>query len=217
MRTVQLFLKRAFDIAASGMAVLLLCPFWALIALLMKCTMPGPVFFGQERIGRNFVPFRILKFRTMKVDHDAEHNFRIEKDIERITPLGRFLRRTKLDETPQLLNVLRGDMSVVGPRPTVRQRIQEYSDGQPVRLSMRPGLTGISQVNGNVLLSWPRRIEYDCLYVRSFSLWLDAKIVFKTLAVILLGEERFISSDDLAKHKNPIYDTTHYPPKGGPM
>lgn len=215
MRTIQLILKRTFDIVASGTALLLLCPLWAIVVLLMKCAMPGPVFFGQERIGRNFVPFRILKFRTMKVDCDAERNFRIEKDAERVTPLGRFLRRVKLDETPQLLNVLKGDMSVVGPRPTVRQRVEEYRDGQDIRLSMRPGLTGISQVSGNVLLSWPRRIEYDCRYVRGFSLWLDAKIILKTLAVILLGEERFISPEDLKLHKNPVYDVTHATPKGG--
>jgi lipopolysaccharide/colanic/teichoic acid biosynthesis glycosyltransferase len=214
MKGFQLIFKRVFDVASSGLAILLLCPFWAIVVLLMKCTMPGPVFFKQERIGRHFVPFRVLKFRTMKVDRDAERNFRIEKDAERVTPLGRFLRRVKLDETPQLLNVLKGDMSVVGPRPTVRQRVEEYPDGQDVRLSMRPGLTGMSQVSGNVLLSWPRRIEYDCRYVRGFSLWLDAKIILKTLAVIILGEDRFISREDWEHYQNPIYAAKHSPPKG---
>lgn len=209
MRKLQLFIKRCFDVCVCGICTIIISPFWLIIVILMKLTMPGPILFKQERIGKNFKPFMVLKFRTMKVDKEAEKNFKIEKDLERITTLGKILRRTKLDETPQLINVLRGDMSIVGPRPTVRQRVEEFHEGQEVRLSMTPGLTGISQVSGNVLLSWPRRIEYDCEYVRKFNLFLDLKIIFKTVMVIIYGEEKYISEEDLKNHRNPFYDTTH--------
>ncbi len=207
MRTINLFIKRAADILISLAGVLVLVPIWFVIVVLMKVTMPGPVFFRQSRVGKNFKLFDVLKFRTMKVDKEAEQNFRIEKDKDRITPLGQFMRRTKIDETPQLLNVLKGDMSLVGPRPTVQQRVQEYPNGQEVRLSMRPGMTGISQVKGNVLLSWQRRIEYDCQYVKDFNILLDLSIIFKTVGVVLFGEEKYISKEDLEKHKNPIFDS----------
>lgn len=161
IRKIQIFIKRFFDILISGISILIISPLWLLIILLMKLTMPGPIFFKQERVGKNFKIFMIFKFRTMKVDKEAEDNFRIEKDQERLTPLGKLLRRTKIDETPQLINILKGEMSVVGPRPTVPQRVKEFPKGQEIRLAMSPGLTGISQVSGNVLLSWPRRIYYD--------------------------------------------------------
>lgn len=209
MRRIQLIIKRCSDVVICGICTALISPFWLIIIIMMKITMPGPIFFKQERIGKNFKPFMVLKFRTMKVDKDAEKNFKIEKDLERITTLGKILRRTKLDETPQIINVLKGEMSIVGPRPTVRQRVEEFYEGQEVRLSMSPGLTGISQVSGNVLLSWPRRIEYDCEYVRKFSLWLDIKIIIKTVKVIIFGEEKYISEDDLKNYRNPFYDTTH--------
>ena len=168
--------------------------------------MPGPVFFKQDRVGKKFKVFSVLKFRTMRVDQDAEKNFKIEKDKERITFLGNILRRTKLDETPQLINVLKGDMSLVGPRPTVQQRVDEYPEYQRKRLSMRPGMTGLAQTRGNVLLSWPRRIQYDCEYVERFTVFLDLQILINTVGVILLGEEKYISEKDLSSYKNPVYD-----------
>lgn len=209
MRSIQLIIKRCFDILASGVCILILLPFWLLIIILMKITMPGPIFFKQERVGKNFKPFMILKFRTMKVDKEAEKNFSFERDLDRITALGKFLRRSKIDETPQLVNIFKGDMSIVGPRPTVPQRIEEFHEGQEIRLSMSPGLTGVSQVNGNVLLSWPRRIEYDCQYVKEFSLELDIQIILKTVKVVFFGEEKYISEEDLKYHRNPFYDITH--------
>ncbi len=209
MRSIQLTIKRYLDIFVSGACIFILLPFWFLIIILMKITMPGPIFFKQERVGKNFKPFKVLKFRTMKIDEEAEKNFSFEKDLDRITVLGKFLRRSKLDETPQLVNIFKGDMSIVGPRPIVSQRIEEFNEGQELRLSMSPGLTGISQVNGNVLLSWPRRIEYDCQYVKDFSIWLDIKIILKTVKVILFGEEKYISEEDLKYHRNPFYDITH--------
>ncbi len=211
MRKFELFIKRSFDIIVSVLCLFIFLPFWLIIVVLMKITMPGPIFFKQKRIGKRFKPFMILKFRTMKVDKEAERNFKIEKDLERTTVLGKILRRTKLDETPQLINILKGEMSIVGPRPTVPQRIMEFREGQEIRLSMSPGLTGISQVHGNVLLSWPRRIEYDCQYIRNFSLLLDIKIILKTIMVVIFGEEKYVSEQDLNNHRNPFYDTTHKP------
>ena len=105
IRKIQIFIKRFFDILISGISILIISPLWLLIILLMKLTMPGPIFFKQERVGKNFKIFMIFKFRTMKVDKEAEDNFRIEKDQERLTPLGKLLRRTKIDETPQLINI----------------------------------------------------------------------------------------------------------------
>lgn len=209
MKSMQLVIKRCFDILASGVCIIILSPIWLVIITLIKTTMPGPILFKQERVGKSFKPFMIFKFRTMKVDKEAEKNFSFEKDLDRITTLGKFLRRSKLDETLQMINIFRGDMSVVGPRPTVPQRVKEFYEGQAIRLSMPPGLTGISQVNGNVLLSWSRRIEYDCQYVKEFSLGLDLKIIFKTVMVILFGEEKYISEEDLKYHRNPFYDITH--------
>lgn len=209
IRKIQIFIKRFFDILISGIPILIISPLWLLIILLMKLTMPGPIFFKQERVGKNFKIFMIFKFRTMKVDKEAEDNFRIEKDQERLTPLGKLLRRTKIDETPQLINILKGEMSVVGPRPTVPQRVKEFPKGQEIRLAMSPGLTGISQVSGNVLLSWPRRIYYDCEYVKKFNIFLDIKIILKTIGVVLCGEEKYITEEDLKNYRNPFYDITH--------
>ncbi len=209
MRKIQLLIKRLFDIIISAVGVILLLPVWLILIAIMEITMPGPVFFTQERVGKKFKVFKILMFRTMKVDKDAEANFKIEKDLERLTGFGKILRRTKLDETPQLINILKGDMSIVGPRPTVPQRVKEFYENQDIRLSMSPGLTGLSQVKGSVLLSWPRRVEYDCQYVKEFSIMLDIKILLKTVPVILFGEEKYISQEDLKNYRNPFYDITH--------
>lgn len=206
IRKVNLAIKRLFDILVSVIGIILCSPVWGIIFFVMKITMPGPIFFKQERVGKKFELFSVIKFRSMRIDEESERNFQIQNDKNRITWFGNILRRTKLDETPQLINVLLGDMSLVGPRPTVKQRIDEYSDGQEIRLSMRPGMTGISQISGNVLLSWPRRIEYDCRYVREFNIFLDLRILLNTIKVVLCGEEKFISDEDAVHNKNPIYD-----------
>lgn len=206
LRKANLSIKRLFDVFVSLMGIALCSPFWLIIVVLMKITMPGPIFFKQDRVGKDFKVFSVLKFRSMKVDKEAEKNFAVEKDKERITTLGKILRRTKLDETPQLINVWKGDMSLIGPRPNVQKRIDECPEHQKKRLSMRPGMTGLSQVRGNVLLSWPRRIEYDCEYVDRFSILLDIQILVSTVKVVLCGEDKYISENDLKYHKNPDYD-----------
>lgn len=191
MRVINLGVKRFFDLLFSGLGLLILSPILLITALLIKIFMPGPVFFRQERVGKGGRLFRILKLRTMKVDRQAEETHDFSKDVARRTRLGDFLRRTKIDELPQLLNVFKGDMSLIGPRPTVKEQVDAYTAHQRRRLQMRPGMTGLAQVNGNVALSWDERIEYDIRYIEHFSVFLDLRILCKTVLVVLFGEARF--------------------------
>lgn len=194
LRNINLFMKRTIDVLGSGLGILILAPMLILIVVLIKLFMPGPVFFKQERVGKQGKLFEILKFRTMKVDNDAEKNHDFSKDAERLTVLGKILRRIKVDELPQLLNVFVGDMSLVGPRPTVQEQVEKYTDRQKKRLDMRPGMTGLAQVNGNIALEWEERIEYDLKYIEKFSILLDIKILFKTVFIVIFGEEKFKTS-----------------------
>ncbi|AOT70139.1 sugar transferase [Geosporobacter ferrireducens] len=191
MRDLNLFIKRLIDFFGSGIGLILISPLLIISAILIKLTMPGPLFFKQKRVGKNGIKFNILKFRTMKVDREAEKNLDFTKDKERITPVGKFLRRTKIDELPQLINVFKGDMSLVGPRPTIQQQVDNYTKFQLQRLNMRPGMTGLAQVNGNITLPWEQRIEYDVEYILNFSIILDFKILLKTVAIVIMGEGKF--------------------------
>ena len=127
----------------------------------------------------------------MKVEKSAEESFDFSKDKERLTKTGKFLRRSKIDEIPQLLNVFKGDMSLVGPRPTIMRQVKKYTEYELQRLRMRPGMTGLAQVNGGNSLPWKERIEYDIEYINNFNLFLDFRILIKTVAVVVFGEERF--------------------------
>lgn len=191
MMCLQKGIKRGADIAISIMGLLVLFPLYVSVALAIKITMPGPVFFLQKRAGKNNESFCIFKFRTMKVDNEAEKSFDTSKDTARITALGRFLRRTKMDELPQLINVLAGHMSLVGPRPTFQEQVEQYDEVQARRLHVRPGMTGLAQVQGNAALPWEQRITYDVWYVENFSLWLDMRIIVKTILIVLFGEEKY--------------------------
>lgn len=201
MRLFNLAVKRFFDLLFSGLGLLLLLPLFLITAVLIKLLMPGPVFFRQERVGRQGRLFHILKFRTMKVDRAAEASHDSSKDAARTTGLGKLLRRTKIDELPQLLNVFKGDMSLVGPRPTVREQVEAYTEYQRGRLHMRPGMTGLAQVNGNVALSWEERIEHDIHYIKHFSVLLDLRILCKTVLVVLFGEARFRKKREISKEE----------------
>jgi Undecaprenyl-phosphate glucose phosphotransferase len=181
------FLKRIFDVAFSCTVLLLSAPLLLLIALGVKLTSPGPIFFGQERIGANRRPFRMLKFRTMtagseKFDKQAGLGMRNDP---RVTPLGRFLRYWSLDELPQFWNVLRGDMSIVGPRPERTFHAQQFKDKIPnymIRHQVKTGITGWAQVNGwRGDTSITKRVEYDLFYIENWSFWLDLKIIGMTL------------------------------------
>lgn len=176
--------KRLLDIVFSFICIGVLSPVLLVIAVLIKLTISGNAIFSQERVGRNREIFRILKFRTI-----AKRG----PNKGKVVGIGGFLRRTKLDELPQLLNILFGDMSFVGPRPYV----VEESKGLPAeRFVMRPGLTGLAQVNGNTYLSWEERTAYDIEYIRRWSMGMDVKILLRTVKVIVDGEEECVRHKD---------------------
>lgn len=176
-------LKRGFDL----FAVILASPVWILllliIALLVRIRLGGPVFFRQKRPGLRAQVFEMLKFRTMTDARDAAGN--LLPDAVRLTPFGQFLRSTSLDELPELWNVLRGDMSLVGPRPLLVQYLERYSPRQTRRHEVRPGITGLAQVMGRNAISWEEKFEWDVRYVETQSLWLDLKILFLTVKAVL--------------------------------
>ncbi len=173
-------MRRLFDIVSAALALVLLAPAMLAIALLIRTTMGGPVLFRQVRSGHRGREFRILKFRSMRHPRYPD-----EPDKDRITRLGTILRTTSLDELPQLFNVLRGDMGVIGPRPTLPEQVAHYSERQRGRLAVRPGLTGWAQVQGRNALSWPERIEYDLHYVAHRGIALDVRILLRTVGVLL--------------------------------
>lgn len=191
MRKVQLFVKRIADILVSLIAILVLTaiPVLLIIPIIIRLESKGPAVFTQERAGKDGKVFKIYKFRTMRIPEeslDAEGNQLEPK--QRITKVGRFLRKTSLDELMQLFNVLNGTMSIVGPRPTLPNQVERYTPEQFRRLEMRPGVTGWAQVNGRNDLTWTEKIEYDLEYINGFNLWFDIKILFKTVAVVLKSE-----------------------------
>jgi len=188
--TAGLLVKRGLDILCSA-AVLIVCsPILLVAAVLVYLEDRGPILFTQERVGRGGHSFVVWKFRSMKVNRrPVEEVGLVTEDHPLVTHTGRFLRRYKIDELPQLLNVLKGDMSLVGPRPTIREQVERYDAYERRRLSMRPGVTGWAQVNGNTRLEWSERILLDVWYVSHWSLWLDLRILVLTLLVIVKGEQ----------------------------
>jgi lipopolysaccharide/colanic/teichoic acid biosynthesis glycosyltransferase len=188
--------KRAMDIAVAVAGLALGSPVLAVCAVAIKADTRGPVFYRQSRVGLNGRPFRIWKLRTMSVGAErAGAGLYIEPGDTRITRAGRALRRFSLDELPNLFNVLTGEMSVVGPRPTVQEQVDNYTDRQRRRLEVKPGITGWAQVNGRTSLSWPERIELDVWYVDNRSLALDLRILARTVRLLATG--RGLYSEDL--------------------
>lgn len=184
-------LKRAFDVAVSAALAVPALPVIAVSAVAVKLESPGPVFFRQERTGRHGRPFRPLKLRTMAATHRHDATEAMPLDHPGVTRVGRVLRRLKIDELPQVFDVLRGEMSIVGPRPTIPEQTREYDEFARRRLLVRPGVTGLAQVNGNAAIPWSERIKYDVHYVANHGLRMDLGILAKTVAVVVLGEERF--------------------------
>lgn len=186
---------RCLDVVGATVSLVISAPVLAAAAIAIRLTDGGPVLYRQERIGKDGKPFMILKLRTMSVG--AEHQgsgIVVSAGDERITKPGRLLRATSLDELPQLWNVLRGDMAIVGPRPTVQSQVALYTKRQRRRLDVRPGLTGWAQVNGRNSLSWAERIEYDVWYVRHQTLFLDLWTLARTPAA-LLGKDSLYGPD----------------------
>lgn len=188
LRKLQLAIKRVTDIAAAVLGLLVLAPVFACIAFCVSLDSPGDILFKLRVAGRDGKAFDQWKIRTMVQNaRDTAHRFETSATDPRITRVGRFLRRWSLDELPQLWNVFRGEMSLVGPRPAFLEIAERYSPEQARRLQMRPGLTGLAQLQGRNLIPWERRIVLDISYIEIFSLWLDAKILWRTIPLLLRG------------------------------
>ncbi|MCM1213750.1 MAG: sugar transferase [Lachnospiraceae bacterium] len=195
------YIKRILDFILSLFAIILLFPFLVIVALLIKLDSSGKIFYTQERPGKNQKIFKVYKFRTMKTGADRFQKVGVEvmKDDARITPLGKSLRRFKIDELAQLLNILKGDMSIVGPRPTLPEYLDQYEEWEKKRFELKPGLTGLAQVNGNIYLERTEKSRYDVEYVERVSLWLDIRIIFKTVAIVMFGEDKFVNKAGVEK------------------
>ncbi|MGB0717075.1 MAG: sugar transferase [Phycisphaerae bacterium] len=182
--------KRFFDALVSGLLLILLSPLLIITAILVALTSPGPVFFLQDRAGIGGRAFRIYKFRTMRGDRKPDPNEIVPLQHSDITPIGWWLRRLKIDELPQLFNVLVGDMSLVGPRPTLPDQAAAYDEFKRQRLMVRPGISGLAQIHGNASISWEQRILFDVAYVKACSFVLDFSILLRTVLVVVGGESR---------------------------
>ncbi len=201
---MQNIIKGITDIILSILILILFSPFLLFITIAIKIDDPGPIFFRQERVGKDGRLFRIFKFRTMVVGAEKKGaGIFVEEDDPRITRVGRLLRHFSIDELAQLFNVVKGEMSLVGPRPTLLYQVERYDERQRQRLNMKPGMTGWAQVNGRNELTWPERIELDLWYIKNWSLALDLKIVLKTIVVVL--------------QKKNLYKKVNYDPISGKM
>lgn len=179
-------IKRLFDITAASSALVVLAPIYAVTAYKVKKNLGSPVLFRQVRPGLHGQPFEMLKFRSMKDATDAEGN--VLPDSERLTDFGKRLRDSSLDELPELWNVIKGDMSLVGPRPLLMEYMPLYNDEQKRRHHVRPGVTGYAQVNGRNAIGWDKKFELDTWYVDNQSLWLDIKILIKTVKKVVIKD-----------------------------
>ncbi|MDI9760006.1 sugar transferase [Acinetobacter baumannii] len=179
-------MKRLVDIVISLIALTVLSPIFLIVAYKVRKNLGSPIFFYQERPGKDGKIFKMIKFRSMKDALDKNGN--LLPDEERITPFGQKLRSTTLDEMPQLINVLKGDMSIVGPRPQLADFMKHYTPRQMRRHEVRPGMTGLAQVSGRNNLSWEEKFELDVEYVENHNIWLDFKIMVKTVLVMLKKE-----------------------------
>lgn len=180
------FFKRLFDIIASASGLIFLSPVFLILIYLIRKNLGKPVFFTQERPGKDGKPFKMIKFRSMRDAVDKDGN--PLPDSERLTPFGKKLRATSLDELPELWNVLKGEMSLVGPRPLLMSYLPLYNEFQNRRHEMRPGVTGWAQVNGRNALSWDEKFAHDIWYIDHYSFWLDMKILFLTVKKVFIKE-----------------------------
>lgn len=186
MDLYQRYFKRPLDFVISLIALIILLPVFLLVALLLLIANRGAVFFVQPRPGKHEKVFRVIKFKTMNDLKDRQG--KLLPDEQRLTPVGSFVRKTSLDEIPQLLNVLRGDMSLIGPRPLLVDYLPWYDERQKRRHDVRPGITGWTAVNGRNAISWDRKLEQDVWYVENLSFALDVKILFLTVGKVLKSE-----------------------------
>ncbi len=208
----QKFLKRFLDVILSGTALLVLSPLLLILALLVRIRLGSPVIFRQERPGKDERIFTLCKFRTMTDARDEEG--KLLPDSVRLTRFGRLLRSTSLDELPELWNILRGDMSLIGPRPLLVRYLPYYTEEERRRHSVRPGLTGLAQVNGRIGLNWEERFAYDLEYVKNCSLGMDLGIFFRTIGKVFSrsgtmgGEVQTLADFDIYRRENSVIKGT---------
>lgn len=196
-------IKRSMDVLGAASGLVVAAPVTAVIAVAIRAESAGPVFFRQERIGRDGKPFQMVKFRSMlRLEDSYDKRGVALENYDRVTRVGRVLRASSLDEMPQLVNILNGEMSLVGPRPTLRYQVERYDHRQWGRLKVRPGLTGLAQVSGRNSLLWDEKISLDLEYVSNVSFLRDLKIVLRTVYVVLRRESvAFSSYDSLSEHE----------------
>ena len=201
------FIKRFFDIVSASFGLLILFPIFIIVILSLFFTNKGKPFFFQLRPGKNEKIFKIIKFKTMNDNKDEKGN--LLSDSERLTPIGSFIRKTSLDEIPQLLNVLKGEMSLIGPRPLLERYLPYYTVKEKIRHSVRPGITGWAQVNGRNTIDWDKRLEFDTYYVQNLSFILDLKIFIRTIVnvinkkdVVVIPGQLFTTLDNYRKNGN---------------
>lgn len=207
MKTYQRIIKRIIDIVLSLCALILFAPLMLLIALLIKLDSKGPVIFRQMRVGKDGKIFICYKFRSMHVHAQDIRNpdgstFNAAAD-PRVTRVGRFLRKTTLDELPQFINVLKGDMSIVGPRPDLPDHVRFYSERHKKRLLVKPGMTGWAWIHGRNSIPWELRRELDVEYVENYSLWLDFQILLRTIPMVLLAKGVYVSPETVQLYQEP--------------
>lgn len=204
----QKYIKRFFDIVLSGLALIIFSPVMIVVAILVKVKLGTPVIFKQERPGKDEILFKLLKFRTMTDGRDENGN--LLPDEERLTKFGRALRTTSLDELPELVNIFKGDMSIVGPRPLLVRYLPFYKDEERVRHSVRPGLTGLAQINGRNNVSWDERLSYDIEYVNHISFIGDVSIILQTIGKVWsrsdVASGKQLIMQDLDKERDLVLD-----------
>jgi undecaprenyl phosphate N,N'-diacetylbacillosamine 1-phosphate transferase len=199
------YIKRILDLILSLMALILLMPLMIIIGILVRINLGSPIIFKQKRPGKNEKTFTLYKFRTMTDKRDIDGN--LLPDEYRLTKFGKFLRSTSLDELPELINIIKGDMAIVGPRPLLVEYLPYYTEEEKHRHDVRPGLTGLAQVNGRNAISWEEKLKYDTEYIKKISFYSDLKIIFKTIKKtikredILMGNE-FVVGKFIDQRKN---------------
>ena len=199
------YIKRTLDLILSLMALIVLMPLMIIIGILVRINLGSPIIFKQKRPGKNEKVFTLYKFRTMTDKRDIDGN--LLPDEYRLTKFGKFLRSTSLDELPELINIIKGDMAIVGPRPLLVEYLPYYTEEEKHRHDVRPGLTGLAQVNGRNAISWEEKLKYDTEYIKQISFYSDLKIIFKTIKKtikredILMGNE-FVVGKFIDQRKN---------------
>lgn len=203
----KFIVKRAIDICGATSGLIILSPVVAVVAIMVFATMGSPIIFTQSRPGLNKQPFKIMKFRSMKNAVDARG--KPLSDEQRLTKFGKLMRSLSLDELPQLINILKGEMSIVGPRPLLFDFLPYYSEIEMRRHEVKPGVTGLAQVNGRNNLNWDERLKMDVEYVDNWSIWLDIKIIIKTILVVIKrdgvktdGHATFLRLDDYRENRS---------------